>query len=168
VLGILTLGTIFVPIAAIVAIIGTIIALKNMNIAGIGVNSLAWVLTAIGLYTSPVLLGLLVSTTYVNTAQHSWNTNRSVAQTPSPNRVTVKAEIKELICGMHTSSLDVIYGGKLLSVGVGDAYFISEGRKISDWERRYCGNNMLNGRWIIALGHWESATDFEADEVRIQ
>jgi uncharacterized membrane protein YccC len=59
VLGILFLGFIFVPIAAIVALIGTIIAIKNKNWAGIGVNVLAWVLTIVGLITSPVLLGII-------------------------------------------------------------------------------------------------------------
>lgn len=59
VLGILFLGTIFVPLATITALIGTIIAVKNKNIKGIGVNILAWVLTLIGLFTSPILLGLL-------------------------------------------------------------------------------------------------------------
>ena len=59
VLGILFLGTIFVPIAAIVALIGSIIAIKNKNLAGIGINILAWVLTIIGLFTSPVLLGII-------------------------------------------------------------------------------------------------------------
>jgi len=59
VLGILFLGTIFVPLAAIVALTGTIIAIKNKNIAGIGVNVLAWILTILGLITSPVLLGII-------------------------------------------------------------------------------------------------------------
>lgn len=59
VLGILFLGTIFVPLAAITALIGTIIAVKNKNIKGIGVNVLAWILTLIGLFTSPILLGIL-------------------------------------------------------------------------------------------------------------
>ena len=59
ILGILSLGTIFVPIAAIVALIGTIIAVKNKNEAGIGVNVLAWVLTIVGLFTSPVLLAII-------------------------------------------------------------------------------------------------------------
>lgn len=59
VLGILFIGTIFVPIAVIVALIGTIIAIKNKNGAGIGVNVLAWVLTIVGLLTSPVLLGII-------------------------------------------------------------------------------------------------------------
>jgi len=43
ILGVLTLGTVFVPLSAIVALIGTIIAVKNKNAAGIGVNALAWV-----------------------------------------------------------------------------------------------------------------------------
>ena len=59
VLGILFIGTIFVPIATIVALIGTIIAIKNKNGAGIGVNILAWILTIVGLFTSPVLLGII-------------------------------------------------------------------------------------------------------------
>lgn len=59
VLGILYLGFIFVPLAAVVSIVGTIIAVKNKNAAGIGVNILAWVLTIIGLVTSPVLLGII-------------------------------------------------------------------------------------------------------------
>ncbi len=59
VLGILFLGIVFVPLAAIVALIGTIIAVKNKNMAGIGVNVLAWVLVIIGLMTSPILLATL-------------------------------------------------------------------------------------------------------------
>lgn len=59
VLGILFLGIVFVPLAAIVTLIGTIIAIKNKNIAGIGVNVLAWVLVCVGLFTSPVLLAAL-------------------------------------------------------------------------------------------------------------
>ena len=59
IVGILFFGTIFVPLAAIVAIFGTVIAVKNKNIKGIGVNILAWVLTLIGLFTSPLLLAAL-------------------------------------------------------------------------------------------------------------
>ena len=59
VLGILFLGLVFVPLAAIVALIGTISAVKHKNAKSIGVNVLAWVLVLIGLVTSPVLLGLL-------------------------------------------------------------------------------------------------------------
>lgn len=59
VLGILFLGTVFVPLAAITAIIGTIIAVKNKNGGGIGVNILAWVLIIIGFVTSPMLLAII-------------------------------------------------------------------------------------------------------------
>jgi hypothetical protein len=59
VLGILFLGTIFVPIAIVVALFGTIIAVKNKNGAGIGVNVLAWVLIIVGIATSPVLLAII-------------------------------------------------------------------------------------------------------------
>lgn len=59
VLGILFLGTVFIPLAFITVMIGSIIAVKNKNIKGIGVNVLAWVLTFIGLFTSPLLLGIL-------------------------------------------------------------------------------------------------------------
>ena len=56
VLGILFLGIIFVPLAAIVALIGTIIAVKNRNMAGISVNVLAWILVLFGFFTSPILM----------------------------------------------------------------------------------------------------------------
>lgn len=59
VLGILFLGFVFVPLAAIVAVIGTIIAIKNKNSVGIGVNVLAWILIVVGLVTSPVLLSMI-------------------------------------------------------------------------------------------------------------
>ena len=55
-LGILFLGILFVPLAAIVALIGTISAVKSRNMGGIGINVLAWMLTLVGLMTSPVLL----------------------------------------------------------------------------------------------------------------
>lgn len=59
ILGVLTFGTVFVPLSAIVALIGTIIAVKNKNTAGIGVNALAWVLALVGLFTSPILLTII-------------------------------------------------------------------------------------------------------------
>jgi len=59
VLGIFTIGMVFVPLAAIVALVGTIIAVKNAHWGGIGVNVLAWVLTLVGLFTSPALLAVL-------------------------------------------------------------------------------------------------------------
>lgn len=61
VLGILFLGTIFVPIALVVAIIGMIIAVKNQNMSGIGVNILAFVLIVVGFYTSPLLMAIVFS-----------------------------------------------------------------------------------------------------------
>lgn len=64
VIGILFLGTIFVPIAAIVALVGTITAINNKNGAGLGVNVLAWVLTIVGLLTSPMLLGIIGLSAY--------------------------------------------------------------------------------------------------------
>ena len=59
VLGILTIGFVFVPLAAIVAIFGSLKALGNLNLGGIGVNILAWVLTIVGLISSPVLLSII-------------------------------------------------------------------------------------------------------------
>ena len=59
VLGILFLGTVFVPIAMVVAIISTIISVRNKNNSAIGVSALAWVLVVIGFVTSPVLLALI-------------------------------------------------------------------------------------------------------------
>lgn len=59
ILGVLSLGLIFVPLAAVVAIVGTAIAVKNLNFAGIGINTLAWVLVGTGLLTSPALLGAI-------------------------------------------------------------------------------------------------------------
>lgn len=59
VLGIVTIGFVFVPLAALLACIGTVIAIKDQSGAGIGVNALAWVLTLLGVMTSPSLLILL-------------------------------------------------------------------------------------------------------------
>jgi len=56
VLGILFLGVVFIPLAIIVALLGTFISIKNKNTAGIGVNVLAWVLIIVGFITSPALL----------------------------------------------------------------------------------------------------------------
>lgn len=54
--GILFFGVVFVPLAAIVAIFGTYLAVQSKNVGAIGVNVLAWVLAFIGLATSPLLL----------------------------------------------------------------------------------------------------------------
>jgi len=56
VLGILFLGVVFIPLAIIVALLGTFISIKNKNTAGIGVNILAWILIIVGFVTSPALL----------------------------------------------------------------------------------------------------------------
>lgn len=59
VLGIFTIGTVFIPIAIIVAILGTTDALIGRNAGGIGINLLAWTLILVGLVLSPVLLSIL-------------------------------------------------------------------------------------------------------------
>lgn len=53
--GILTIGTIFVPLAFIVTSAGLIISAKNKSTGGIFINLLAFVLVVIGFYTSPGL-----------------------------------------------------------------------------------------------------------------
>ena len=57
--GILFLGIIFIPLACIVALIGTIVAIKNTNPSGIAICVLAWVLIIIGFVTSPLLLAAI-------------------------------------------------------------------------------------------------------------
>jgi len=57
--GIFTFGIVFVPLAAVTALVGMIIAVKNAHWGGVGVNVLAWVLTLVGLFLSPALLVVL-------------------------------------------------------------------------------------------------------------
>jgi hypothetical protein len=52
-LGIFSFGIVFVPLAIIVALIGSIVAVKNFNIGGVGVNVLSWVLIGVGVAVSP-------------------------------------------------------------------------------------------------------------------
>lgn len=59
ILGMFTIGVVFIPLAAVVALIGTIVAVKNKNFGGIGLAVLAWILTIVGFVLSPVLLSLL-------------------------------------------------------------------------------------------------------------
>jgi len=59
VLGTLFLGFVFVPLAVIVGLFGTIIAVKNKNPTGIGICALAWVLIMVGFATSPVLITMI-------------------------------------------------------------------------------------------------------------
>ena len=56
VLGIFTLGVVFVPLAAFIALLGSVMAIMHLNIAGMAMNALAWFLVIIGILTSPVLL----------------------------------------------------------------------------------------------------------------
>ena len=58
-IGILFFGIIFVPLAVVAAIIGTIAAVKHKNTTVIWINALAWVLTIIAFSTSPLLLAML-------------------------------------------------------------------------------------------------------------
>ncbi|MEM6484357.1 MAG: pilin [Pseudomonadota bacterium] len=85
VLGIFTIGTIFVPIAALVALVGTIISVKNKNGTGIGISVLAWVLTIVGLITSPVLLAIIIGS-----ASQLPDSSRDK---PRPSRPTTTANV---------------------------------------------------------------------------
>ena len=53
--GILTVGFLFIPLAAITALCGLLIAIENKNSNGVWVNVLAWVLVLAGVFTSPLL-----------------------------------------------------------------------------------------------------------------
>lgn len=59
VLGIIFWGIVFIPLAFIVAIFGTIKAIKSKNMSGILINVFAWVLIIIGFFTSPLLLATI-------------------------------------------------------------------------------------------------------------
>jgi len=56
VLGILFLGVVFVPLAFIASLVGTILAAKTRDVASILVNVSAWILVVIGFSTSPLLI----------------------------------------------------------------------------------------------------------------
>lgn len=60
-LGIFTFGIVFIPLAAIAAIIATISSLTAKNTNAIWVSVLAWVLCAIAVAASPVMLIAIVS-----------------------------------------------------------------------------------------------------------
>jgi hypothetical protein len=62
VLGILTIGFLFVPLAAVVNLVGAVRAFSYMSVSGIGVNVLAFILIAIGFVTSPVLWLFFIDT----------------------------------------------------------------------------------------------------------
>ena len=84
VLGILFIGTIYVPIAFVVLIIGFAIAIKNKSIGGIGVNILALILTVIGLFTSPVLLALIYGASAVPAASQQAQQSQQLESEESP------------------------------------------------------------------------------------
>jgi len=58
-LGIMTFGPLFIPIAAVVAVIGTVRSILAGQMPSLGVNILAWVFIVIGVATSPSILALL-------------------------------------------------------------------------------------------------------------
>ena len=87
VLGILFIGTIFVPIAFVVLIIGFAIAIKNKSIGGIGVNILALILTVIGLFTSPVLLALIYGASAVPAASQQAQQSQQLESEESPGTI---------------------------------------------------------------------------------
>lgn len=69
-LGIFTVGVVFVPLAAICALVGLVRASNPLSGAGIGVSLLAIALSVVGFFTSPVLwvaIGLLMAPPDVDT-----------------------------------------------------------------------------------------------------
>jgi len=58
--GILIAGTFLVPLAAMVALFGTLIAMKAGSLAGVGVAILAWVLVIMALLTSPFIFAVFM------------------------------------------------------------------------------------------------------------
>lgn len=54
-LGILTIGLVFVPLAAICAAVGLLRGIFGRNAAGIGLSLLAWITVAIGIAVSPTV-----------------------------------------------------------------------------------------------------------------
>jgi hypothetical protein len=59
VLGIFTLGFLFIPIAALCSLIGLLNGISGLNIVGIAISTLSVFLTVVGLAFSPVLLLML-------------------------------------------------------------------------------------------------------------
>jgi len=88
VLGILFLGFIFVPIAVVIAIFGTFIAIKNRNLSGIGVNVLAWVLIVVGFISSPALLLMVGFTASQAGDENPFNSLESKVGDVSPKLAT--------------------------------------------------------------------------------
>lgn len=114
ILGILTLGVVFVPLAALVALIGSIIALKNGSISGIGTNLLAWVLVIVGFITSPlliVMLGLAVPPSeYTSSTSTEISTTQEIVNLEHKNirkeKNEKQIELKQLNEEQNTQVLD--------------------------------------------------------------
>lgn len=90
ILGIFTLGFVFIPIATFIALIGSFIAVKHKNSTGIAMNALAWILIIVGFMTSPFLLGIInVMTspegTYSTTTYSTTYSGSSSQTTSSPD-----------------------------------------------------------------------------------
>lgn len=60
VLGIFTIGFIFVPIAVVCTLVAIVISISHLSLSGMGVSLLAMVMTGIGLVTSSVLITVLL------------------------------------------------------------------------------------------------------------
>lgn len=58
--GMLIAGEVFAPLAAMVALFGTLLAMKNGNLAAIGVGILAWLLVIVALLTSPLIFAVFI------------------------------------------------------------------------------------------------------------
>ena len=58
-LGIITIGMVFLPLAIIAGLVGTIKSIKTKNVIGIGTNILAWIFIIIGVFMSPSILMMI-------------------------------------------------------------------------------------------------------------
>jgi len=74
-LGIFSVGLVFVPLAILVALIGSIVAIKNFNIGGVGVNILSWVLIVVGIAVSP---GIWVALALIGFQDSDLRVNHSI------------------------------------------------------------------------------------------
>lgn len=105
ILGIFTLGFLFVPLAAICAVVGLLRGLSAFNASGIGTSLLAACLCVFGIATSPVLLGIaggllatnavMRSPPAVQRPQSQQATPASVAQNPLQWALNVTAKANE-------------------------------------------------------------------------
>ena len=151
VLGIFTLGFVFVPIAALIALIGSIIAIKNGSGSGIGVNLLAWVLVVVGFSTSPVLWGMLGLGAAVATQPYDYSssittTSRTAVESVPEDAMSVN--IHDILSAYEQNEVaaDNQYKGKIIEVkgtvtdikkDLLDNLYITLGRPYSDEFREF-------------------------------